>query len=468
MLLSYMQLKDWTRLDNKCSMYCLISANSSQSEIPLPLFFQLLLLPQNDFSKFTMRLLNCTTMRLEDHLGPKTPDYAILSHTWEEEEILFEDLQNSPRGKWENKKGARKVLDSISEARRLDLSYIWIDTCCIDKRSSAELSEAINSMFNWYMRSSVCIAYLSDVASINSFAQSKWFTRGWTLQELIAPWDVRFYDSNWTYLGDRRSLADAIANVTSIAHSLLGRTSRGLHRIEHIKLSRLYSHSISDRMSWASRRQTTRPEDIAYCLMGLFDVNMPLLYGEGAEKAFLRLQQTILEGTDDHSILCFSKVSKTVNGRRYFVGDPLLAPSPAFFDLPCRVHRANASHRMYDLQRPSHEGRLGTTKRNELQVGMLLGPVARWRTTPPILHLDRGANLVMGVLNCEVYHDGEPPSRPVIILVERQGIFMFARNESGSCLPICLLRTSDPIIAIADISMEDPHNLRSKETLFSA
>lgn len=406
-----------------------------------------------------MRLLNCTTMSLEDHLGPEPPDYAILSHTWEEEEILFEDIQSSPRRGWRKKKGAKKVLDSISEARRLRLSYIWIDTCCIDKRSSAELSEAINSMFNWYMRSSVCIAYLADVASMDSFAQSKWFTRGWTLQELIAPWDVRFYSGNWTYLGDRGSLADAIANVTSIAHGVLETLPFGVGRDYHEKLRIVYTHSISDRMSWASRRQTTRPEDIAYCLMGLFDVNMPLLYGEGGEKAFLRLQRTILEeGTNDHSILCFSMIMKTVDGMRFFVENTLLAPSPALFDLPCRVHRANASHRMYHPQRSSHEGHLGTTKRNELQIGMLLGPVAQRHTFPKIV-LNCGANLVMGVLNCEVYHDGEPPSRPVVILEQRQGIFRFALDKAGRRLPVCLLRTNDPIIAIAEISLEDPYNL---------
>lgn len=441
-------------------------------------------LHKDQFSKLAMRLLNCRTMTLEDHYlkyGPETPDYAILSHTWGEEEILFDDLQGS-RPEWKHKEGAPKVLGSIAEARRLGFSYIWIDTCCIDKRSSADLSEAINSMFNWYMRSDVCIAYLSDVASPDSFAQSKWFTRGWTLQELIAPYDVRFYGADWTYLGDRETFAQAIVKVTSVPHSLLTLPhleprrsfSPESGKVSNARLGQLSTYSISDRMSWASRRQTARPEDIAYCLMGLFDVNMPLLYGEGVENAFFRLQQAIIDRSQaDHSILFFSRVEeKVVDRNKYSARRQLLAPLPAFFDLPIRMPPVSVARWSGSQQ---FNGYLHMTKRDELQIGMLLGPVARWRRSLPVAtsgltpyypatHTISGSGerLVMGVLmSSEIYHDGEP-SRVAVILEEEQGIFRLARGEWFGNLPLYLLRTRDPIIGIAETSLERTESNKGK------
>ena len=156
--------------------------------------------------------------------------------------------------------------------------YIWIDTCCIDKASSAELSEAINSTYRWYHESGVCYAYLADVppnAVDNEFAKSRWFTRGWTLQELIAPLTVIFLNKEWQKIGIKSSRQRIISEVTGIpANILLG--------------GDLERASIAQKISWASKREITRIEDIAYCLMGIFSINMPMLYGEG-ERVFIRL-----------------------------------------------------------------------------------------------------------------------------------------------------------------------------------
>lgn len=399
-----------------------------------------------------MRLLNCETLKLEDHHGESTPNYAILSHTWEQEEILFDDIQHEPPH-WRHKKGAQKVLGSVAEARRLHFSYIWIDTCCIDKSSSAELSEAINSMFNWYLRSSVCIAYLSDVytSSMYSFVRSKWFTRGWTLQELIAPWEARFYCNDWEYLGDRASLVSEIVMATSIDRRLL-QLSRSEplpatstpSGAQEFKLGTLYSYSISERMKWASRRQTKRPEDMAYCLMGLFDIHMPLLYGEGGEKAFFRLQEAILKGTDDHSVLCFSTKNEHVSSTL------VLASSPSLFNSSLQISPVRIAPFFHDPNRPDFHLNIG--KRNELHIGILLVPAIRRHVRGHHFESDDivlshhnftlegfrredeflGGKLVAGILNCEIHKGpGSNPTRPVLILREHRGTFAFERTPSA-------------------------------------
>jgi hypothetical protein len=269
-----------------------------------------------------MRLLNATSIEVERFTG-EVPPYAILSHRWEDDEVTLEDMK--PGGASKGMKGYRKLRLSCAMAARQGLNYIWIDTCCIDKTSSAELSEAINSMFRYYREAKVCYTYLSDVASVkipspsknnvSDFYESVWFTRGWTLQELIAPKNQRFYNKEWDYLGAKAELKDAICYITKIPEKiLLG--------------GDLTDESVSRKMSWVSSRQTTVPEDIAYCLLGVFDVNIPLLYGEGEEKAFLRLQEAILKSTDDESIFLWrSTEAETIT--QPFWG--LLAKSPSYF-----------------------------------------------------------------------------------------------------------------------------------------
>ncbi|KAI1326495.1 heterokaryon incompatibility protein-domain-containing protein [Xylariaceae sp. FL0255] len=264
-----------------------------------------------------MRLLNTQSLRLETFLGSEKPAYAILSHTWGHDEVLFTDIQAPYPQPWRERGGASfKILNSARIAAERGLDYIWIDTCCIDKDSSAELSEAINSMYNWYSDSAVCIAYLSDVSIHPSqgtdFSGSRWFTRGWTLQELIAPSQVEFFDVAWNPFGSRASRAEDILRITGIDSEFLDpplvpRLVVDSHSMGFSKKKNprklLTTTSIHSRMTWASCRQTSREEDLAYCLLGLFDVNMPLLYGEGLAKAFRRLQEEIIKGSNDQSIL---------------------------------------------------------------------------------------------------------------------------------------------------------------------
>ncbi|KAK5654054.1 hypothetical protein OQA88_7732 [Cercophora sp. LCS_1] len=259
-----------------------------------------------------MRLINCRTLDVEEFVDDKIPQYAILSHTWLDDEVTYQDMQHQATAK--EKRGYAKIIKAAGLAIQDGLDYVWIDTCCIDKSSSAELSEAINSMMAWYQQSKVCYTYLSDVPAgplggagrRAVFAQSRWFTRGWTLQELLAPSHLVFYCSDWSMLTTRDVLADELSRITGIDASFM--TGRSAEHEDYTSTdllrARLDSASIAQRMSWASKRQTTRVEDTAYCLMGIFGINMPLLYGEG-HKAFLRLQEQIMVRFDDQSLLAW-------------------------------------------------------------------------------------------------------------------------------------------------------------------
>ncbi|KAK1997389.1 heterokaryon incompatibility protein [Colletotrichum falcatum] len=274
-----------------------------------------------------MRLINTNTLSLDEFYGDDVPRYAIVSHTWSAGEVTFQDWRDPAVAR--EKKGFQKIELARAQALRDGLDYLWIDTCCINKDSSAELSEAINSMFAWYECSVKCYAYLSDIqhpeqGSLSDCGQneqrrvlsrSRWFTRGWTLQELLAPREVLFFSAEWNLLGTRRSLADAIQGVTNIDRQYLHRRSRKL----------LSGASVAERMSWLSCRRTTRVEDMAYCMLGIFDINMPLLYGEGA-KAFTRLQEEILKTSTDQSLFAWSW---TENDPGSWVS--MLAPSPRNF-----------------------------------------------------------------------------------------------------------------------------------------
>lgn len=295
------------------------------------------------------------------------PPYAILSHTWAEEEVLFHDIALGPDheimpskpslrtrhrrnrthpelirpAKPHVKVGWNKVLNTCLQACRDGFEYVWIDTCCIDKSSSAELSEAINSMYRWYSMATVCYVHLAgcalcpalaarpapaelelldrrlmdeaasgwnpllsgteveracDALILNECTRAqlricRWFTRGWTLQELLASCDVHFFDQNWHFIARRCQIIPTLHSVTNIHCSAL-RRDRG---------DSIARFSIAQRMYWASKRSTTRLEDEAYCLLGLFRINMPLLYGEG-RRAFKRLQEEIAKVSSDHSI----------------------------------------------------------------------------------------------------------------------------------------------------------------------
>jgi hypothetical protein len=269
-----------------------------------------------------MRLLNVASLQLEEFFDDHLPTYAILSHTWQEDEVSFQDMQGSSAP---NKKGYSKIKRCCYQAVKDGLQYAWVDTCCIDKSSSAELTEAINSMHRWYQNAAVCYAYLFDVGSRETsldsmFSRSAWWTRGWTLQELIAPSQVEFYSSTWDILGTKQSLKETISTITGIDIEALGGKD-------------LDTFSIAQRMSWASKRFTTRTEDMAYSLLGIFRVNMPMLYGEG-QRAFIRLQEEILKQSDDHSLFAWSCPDTSYRG--------LLAKSPSYFS-ECSGIRRSAS-----------------------------------------------------------------------------------------------------------------------------
>jgi hypothetical protein len=247
------------------------------------------------------RLIHTTTLNLKLITGQSIPKYAILSHTWGDEEILYGEMMSMNGESSQSaalKSGYLKIQGMCEKARSLGFEYAWADTCCIDKSSSAELSEAINSMFQWYQRADICLVYLSDLSPDsdidNDMPSCKWFTRGWCLQELIAPKDVRFYNNSWQHIGDKSTarLKGLISSITKIDQAVLSDATL------------LPTLSVAQKMSWASQRVTTRPEDIAYSLLGIFDINMPMLYGEG-EKAFLRLQEEIIKRSNDLSIFAW-------------------------------------------------------------------------------------------------------------------------------------------------------------------
>jgi len=385
-----------------------------------------------------MRLLNVHTLHLEEFHGSGTPSYSILSHTWGKDEVLFQDVldstrnsdnetgrgANRPRPSWGRKKGAHKVIKSAALAAEKGFDYIWIDTCCIDKASSSELSEAINSMFKWYSSANLCLAYIADYSirgsgnlrggqrRLGDFDKSRWFTRGWTLQELIAPPEVMFYDQYWILIGPRTILAPELHGITKIDIKLLQgngltcdmpdemyclRLFDGLDRFEFNTL-RLKGYSVSHKTAWAASRETTREEDIAYCLLGIFDINMPLLYGEG-RKAFQRLQKKIIKKTNDQSILAFHK-HRTAG---------LLARSPRDF----------------------------VTTRFEFTPIRTIGKSIRWEDDKITIDLllcpardgDEANKLYLGILDCLAYDRDADDSkamlmRPAIVLTQSQHMFL--------------------------------------------
>ena len=221
---------------------------------------------------------------LTSFVSNNVPSYAILSHTWE------------------GNKGYRKIKFCNEHAKMDGLEYFWIDSCCIDKTNAVELAEAINSMFRWYRKAAKCYVYLSDVSTANTsmngrdhlslrcsdFHKSRWFRRGWTLQELLAPSTVEFYSQDGDRLGDKESLQRQILKATSIPALALQGNS-------------LAKFSLNERLSWMANRETTIDEDFVYCLLGIFQVHIPLIYGERVRNAFSRLLREVdMRSRDTH------------------------------------------------------------------------------------------------------------------------------------------------------------------------
>lgn len=289
-----------------------------------------------------MRLINTQTLQLHEFYELQIPLYVILSHRWTDEEISLKDFS---KGRRKDTFGYRKVLDFCAVALKHGYHWGWIDTVCIDKRSSAEISEAINSMFQWYAASSICFAYLRDFNPsqfetmeelLQALTTSEWFDRGWCLQELLAPNDVTFFAGNWTVLGrksGRRFLETPgwpVKEATLFPDEVVTfvisqRTGIPISALEQPRSVPRFS--VAQRMSWASHRKTTRTEDMAYCLLGLFQINMPLLYGEG-KRAFKRLQLEIIRASHDESIYAWTRRSVAFTKSDSY---PLIADSPEDF-----------------------------------------------------------------------------------------------------------------------------------------
>ncbi|KAK7747619.1 hypothetical protein SLS62_009030 [Diatrype stigma] len=267
-----------------------------------------------------IRLLQCGTWEFETFRDKTLPKYAILSHTWKYNAGIPEDMTYQELKTWMDQRAVPKRAtwqaswEKVEKARdiawELGFRYIWIDSCCIDKQDSSELTEAINSMYQWYAQSGVCIAYLSDLDR-TELGPCRWFERGWTLQELIAPSKVLFYNKDWKYCGSRNGfrvdnkhkpsedLSVRIAEISSIDKSLLSRN-------DSLEITRsLSSIPACQKMSWASKRDTTKPEDMAYCLIGIFGINhMHHKAGEG-RAAFIRLQEEIIKQSSDPTLFAW-------------------------------------------------------------------------------------------------------------------------------------------------------------------
>jgi hypothetical protein len=344
-----------------------------------------------------MRLINTTTFKLEEFIDKDVPPYAILSHTWAKEEASFQEMQGCDEIV-RKKAGYNKIKHCCEVAKSDGFNHAWVDTCCIDKTSSSELSEAINSMYRWYSTADVCYVYLSDVPSAgdpkaydSDFSRSRWFTRGWTLQELIAPSVVLFFGSDWKQIGSKSSLRKSIIDTTGIHLSiLLGGSPENA--------------SIAQRMSWAAKRETTRLEDLAYCLMGLFHVHMPMIYGEGGEHAFLRLQEEILKISGDESI--FAWTSSQPSG--------LLASSPAAFSQSGHIF---ASKRQLN-------GKSFTFSNKGISIELPMKRIVL-----------RGEERFHGVLNC--FESSTPPTMVGIELAESLGEKdVFYRTSTSSLFAV--------------------------------
>jgi len=394
-----------------------------------------------------MNLLHTETFRLETCRGSQIPPYAILSHTWGpcQTEVTFQDIQQKPLSELRDREGYQKIHDCCAQALLDGYGWVWVDTCNIGKSSSAELSEAINSMFRWYREAKICYVYLADVEDPEdcvvylptvdelqaAIKDSKWFTRGWTvsishvpivalevhirrlirgaqLQELIAPKDVVFYSRHWTQIGTKASLSAVISRITRIDEDVLTRGDLSLV-------------SVATKMSWAATRITTRPEDVAYCLLGIFDVNMPLLYGEG-DKAFIRLQEEIMKDSDDQSLFVWEWIPKAVSVAE--LGHPLLrgllASSPASF--------ANSANIVPFRNAKTSEPYTLTNKGIRLQLIILDTIALPISHRPPLLNVQAEA---IGVLECRTPGHFQGPIGIPLVRLTNDGD-QFARKWTGN------------------------------------
>ncbi|TRX87731.1 hypothetical protein FHL15_011381 [Xylaria flabelliformis] len=297
-----------------------------------------------------MHLLDTTTYELRSgsQITFRQEGYAVLSHRWVGQEITYDQLKDEIEGLRLNTALARtpqldKIRRATETARNLGIKWIWIDSCCINRANAIEETESINSMLKWYSDAKICITYLDDVqnhehygealspkclGSLERDSPSIWFSRGWTLQELLSPQDIRFYDKDWNFIGTKMTLAGVLEEITGIDKCYLTRE-------KHFETA-----CITTKMSWMAGRTTTRVEDIAYSMLGILNINMTTQYGEGL-RAFNRLQQALLSTSGDESHFSWKMPDRNTRSRfiygvdQYIVWEAdewsLLGPSPDWF-----------------------------------------------------------------------------------------------------------------------------------------
>ncbi|KAL0958451.1 hypothetical protein HGRIS_000593 [Hohenbuehelia grisea] len=276
--------------------------------------------------------------------------YAILSHRWGESELRYDDMNNS--GAKAKIQACHKIKCFIARAKEYDCRYAWFDTACINKNSSSELEESIRSMFTWYRNAEVCIVHLEETETTLkiSFGSDAWFDRGWTLQELLAPRRLKFYNRRWLPLQNARfdivrqdhsaqieddEEEEPLPNNIAIGDDLKFRISyiTGINISELLRFRPGVDKSPVV-MNWAASRRTTRPEDIAYCLLGLLDVSLSIAYGEGRDRAFYRLQVECIQRSTTRNLLAW-------HGARASLQHSMVTSDPAAFE-----DTAQTSHRI--------------------------------------------------------------------------------------------------------------------------
>ncbi|KAM3539974.1 hypothetical protein ARSEF1564_007087 [Beauveria bassiana] len=375
-----------------------------------------------------MRLLNTKSYELYEHHEHSSyqaplPPHAVLSHTWLEsdskgvKEVIYQDMKNSflslkhgtlkPHG-WS------KLTSFCDRAREDGWEWAWMDTCCIDKTSTGDTQEAINAMFRWYRDAAVCYAHLADVclgASADPtgsspeydrndlgsrLARSRWFTRGWTLQELVAPRHLRFVDCDWKHIGTRENWAREIEWTCDI----------GTGQLVNFEPENTRSSSLAMRLSWASRRETTVEEGETYCLLGIFGISMPLVYGEGRTLAFTRFQHELIRNYDDDSIFAWAGgtyICNPLGNDRHGTYSPVLAPS-----IRCFQHASNfqsASNSFYMTNRG-------------LRITGQLGKIEPFRGAE---RADSPKNIYFLLLNSRDVDDEPPYKHRIGIALRRNG-----------------------------------------------
>ncbi|KAK7467679.1 hypothetical protein VKT23_004732 [Stygiomarasmius scandens] len=231
------------------------------------------------------RFIDAKTLQLvKFDVYSTVPPYAILSHRWiPGKEVVYNEFVR-PQKETFQKSGCRKIMAACRKALQDGVRYIWVDTCCIEQGNHEDVAANITSMYAYYQNAEICYAYLADVTRTAEWIEaSEWFDRGWTLQELLAPRTVAFFNENWTYIGSKHELRDDICRKTTIPPSVL----LGKQSVQDV--------DVLTRMSWATRRETTKQQDRAYCLQGLLGVSVEPDYDEYWKVSFSRLGRALLD-----------------------------------------------------------------------------------------------------------------------------------------------------------------------------